>query len=137
MTYSKTFKEGKYLPIASLLERMQSLEDGESIHVPCGSAPEVNRLRFLVYDWLAQQGLKKFFRIFTKASSVEIRKQKAVFEDFEVKRIPLSPRLEEILKELLTFDQEKDVLSHFQHDYFDLDKTEVDRIIKEWRRIMQ
>lgn len=65
MSYTKTYKEGRYEPISAALEELKVLEPGQRIVLACASGESAGKTRLLIYDWLHHTGLKAQFKIRT------------------------------------------------------------------------
>lgn len=131
--YSKNFNPSKYKPIADLLGQIQVLEKGGSLWVNDLSREELHNTRWLLYDWLSHQGLKKNYRI------------RVLEGDLRISRLPSSSFDEELPPHLISFferrllhlgDEERVVaILKRKEEHFSLGEKEA--LFEEWKRVMK
>jgi len=113
MAYTTKWDQSRYEGISLILKDMIALEDGGSLLLSFSSREDLVRTRYLIYDWLSHQGLKKNFKIRTRFERLALLVEKSGFSPevvVEKGREPLSPRLEEILKDLLQWEKPQEAL---------------------------
>lgn len=76
MGYSTSANPDRYRPIEPLLQKLATLETSATLRVDQLSPEGLERARWLLYNWLKEQGLSHHFLIRRKAYSLEITRRK-------------------------------------------------------------
>lgn len=133
--YSKIYNPERYEEIRSLLEAISSLEEGGRLTLDPLPKEDRNRVRYLIYDWLYHMSMKQGFRLQEEDGSLIIRRRSELTNvSFQVEQPSLPPRLESILRQLLSLPNIEEVEDALRK--MDLEEGEVLLLRRHWKRVM-
>ena len=110
MSYTTTFDEKKYAPIREAIEQLPGLEPGGEVIISGLSDYELNRARWLLYDYLFHTGAKSGFRVKQDAEKNEIIVRRIGIKSqpiVTVSRGGVPASLDSLLAELVALDDLK------------------------------
>lgn len=134
MAYSRKFTEKKYLQITSILEELQALQEGEILLVRDLVGEDVLRVRWLLYDWLRHQGLKRLFTIRTEGNTLKIKKKPEWIKNLRVISAPLNKESEKLLEQTFVFSDKKKVKAFLVIEGTPEELQE--QILERWEKVM-
>lgn len=109
MSYTKRFDKEKYDDLSWVTEKLKLLKPGGRLVVgPFRGERQLNRARFMLYDWLNHMGLKQLFRVRTRLRQGELEVENLQWpEGAEVTVVQGMKRTERLLEELVLAGEPK------------------------------
>ena len=107
MAYSRTFNPEKYSQISEHLARLETLEPGQRLRLSgFTNLDELERAKWLIYDWLHHMSLKPLFRVLTDYDQRELLlKRLGISPLRQTVEVPLDQAQEALLKQLILSDE--------------------------------
>lgn len=136
MSYSKKFSPEKYEGIAGILEKIQGMSPGARVTVSGVEAAALVEIRYLIYDFLHQMGVKKLYKIRSLENALLIQRLGFKDEPKVLVEEEHSPKLEALIDAWETPNVNPELMLKVWVDTGELTREEGDALWEKVKRIM-